>query len=127
MATMNANDRQPSAPGSSIQLAQERTILANERTYSGWIRTALACEGVGLGFKAILHDARPDWLPRLVAAAFILTGIMLILFAHQRAQHILHKLEGSDTPILPPARLGFITAALVASSCGVGVVIWILH
>lgn len=118
----DATSAQPIEP--SYQLAGERTILANERTYSGWIRTALACEGVGLGFRAVLHDAHPAWLPKLVAAGFILTGIVLILSAHRRASHILTKLQADQEQLLPTAHLGWVTTALVTASCGVGIVMW---
>ena len=110
----------------SGQLAEERTILANERTYSGWVRTALACEGVGLGFHVVLGNAHPAWLPKVAASAFILTGIFLILFAHRRAQHLLARLEDHGAPMLPPARLDWVTAVLVVASCGLGVVLWLL-
>lgn len=109
----------------SGQLAEERTILANERTYSGWVRTALACEGVGLGFHVVLGDAHPAWLPKVTASAFILTGIILILFAHRRSQHLLARLEQRGAPMLPPARLDWITTVLVVASCGLGVVLWL--
>lgn len=108
-------------------LAEERTLLANERTYSGWVRTALACEGVGLGFHAVMRNTQPAWLPEVAAGIFIVTGILLILFAHQRARHILLRLEEHGTPMLPPARLGWLTAALVFASVGLAVVLWFVR
>ncbi len=122
-----SDDRATTAETMRDPLAEERTILANERTYSGWVRTALACEGVGLGFHAVMRNSQPAWLPEVAAGLFILTGILLILFAHRRAQHILARLENYGTPLLPPARLGWITTALVIASIGLAVVLSIVR
>src|SRR5687767_1548938 len=37
----------PEAEPSRTDLAEDRTILANERTFAGWMRTALACVAIG--------------------------------------------------------------------------------
>ncbi len=49
---------------SRTDLAEDRTILANERTFAGWMRTALACVAIGVGFHALF----PKLEPAVVAA-----------------------------------------------------------
>ena len=66
-------------------LAEDRTILANERTYAGWMRTAFAAIGVGLGFRALFMEMQPPWLPRAIATLFLLIGIALFIAAERRA------------------------------------------
>ncbi len=61
-----SDDRATTAETMRDPLAEERTILANERTYSGWVRTALACEGVGLGFHAVMRNSQPAWMPMAI-------------------------------------------------------------
>ena len=66
-------------------LAEDRTILANERTYAGWMRTAFAAIGVGLGFRALFDEMHPPWLPRAIATLFMLIGIALFAAAGRGA------------------------------------------
>ena len=55
-------------------LAGDRTTLAVERTYAAWVRTALAALASGVGARALMKDALPDWTGKL-------SGTVLILFA----------------------------------------------
>lgn len=84
-------------------LAEDRTIMAMERTYAGWIRTAFAAIGIGLGFRAVFGDFEPPWLARAIATVFILAGAWLALAAARRADKTLarlhaHELEGTSPP-----------------------------
>lgn len=84
-------------------LAEDRTIMAMERTYAGWIRTAFAAIGIGLGFRAVFGDFEPPWLARAIATVFILAGGWLALAASRRACNTLdklhaHELEGTSPP-----------------------------
>ena len=36
--------------------AEDRTVLANERTFAGWMRTGMACIALALGLKAVFKD-----------------------------------------------------------------------
>jgi putative membrane protein len=57
-----------------VQLAADRTLLASERTYAAWVRTALASLASGVGARALLENHVPLILAKL-------TGSVLILFA----------------------------------------------
>lgn len=63
----------PSAARSS-QLAGNRTVLAAERSYSAWLRTALAAMAFGVGTRLLLDDFLTAW----IAAA---TGSLLVVFS----------------------------------------------
>ena len=58
-------------------LAEDRTVLANERTFAGWMRTGLAAVGIGLGFNALFGKMAPEWLPKLIATGFIISGVII--------------------------------------------------
>ena len=58
----------------STELAATRTLLAAERTYAAWVRTAVTSMAAGVGAKALLSGVVPAWL-----AGF--TGSVLILFS----------------------------------------------
>ena len=48
-------------------LAEDRNIMAMERTFAGWMRTAFAAIGIGLGFKAVFGAFDPPWLAKAIA------------------------------------------------------------
>jgi putative membrane protein len=105
-------------------LAEDRTVLANERTYAGWMRTGLACVGVGLGFRALLRAFEPAWVAKLVATAFIAAGAAIIWLAWRRASQVLARLENHSVPALPMARMGWLSGTMIAASMALAAVLW---
>ena len=55
-------------------VGRDRTLLAAERTYAAWVRTALAALAAGIGARALVKDILPAWVGKL-------TGTVLIVFA----------------------------------------------
>ena len=107
--------------------AEDRTVQATERTFAGWLRTAFAAIGVGLGFHVIFGQLEPPWLARAIATLFILAGAWLAVSAERRACDSLAKLEPHRIvgPPLPKFRwLGW-AAALGALLLIAG--LWILN
>jgi putative membrane protein len=105
-------------------LAEDRTVLANERTYAGWMRTGLACVGVGLGFRALLRSFEPAWVAKLVATAFILAGAVIIWFAWRHASQVLARLENHSVPAMPMARMGWLSGTMIAAALALAGVLW---
>src|SRR4051794_41356715 len=62
-------------------LAADRTLLAAERTYAAWVRTALAALASGVGGRALLEKAVPDWLGRVTASLLILFAAFCLVAA----------------------------------------------
>ncbi len=84
-------------------LAEDRNIMAMERTFAGWIRTSFAAIGIGLAFRAVFGDFQPPWLAKAIATLFVLAGALLALSAQKRARHTLsrlhaHRLEAVSAP-----------------------------
>ena len=84
-------------------LAEDRNIMAMERTFAGWMRTAFAAIGIGLGFRAVFGELDPPWLGKAIATAFIVGGGWLAITAERRACATLarldpHKFEAISTP-----------------------------
>ena len=99
-------------------LAEDRNIMAMERTFAGWIRTAFAAIGIGIAFHALFGELEPPWLARAVATVFILAGAMLAIDAQRRACRTLerlhpHVLESPSTPRFRLLAYGVATGALV--------------
>ena len=62
-----------------VQLAADRTLLASERTYAAWVRTALAALVSGVGARALLDKIVPIWLAKITASVLIIfAGFCLI-------------------------------------------------
>jgi putative membrane protein len=74
-------------------LAEDRTILANERTFGSWMRTSLACVAIGVGFKGLFPTMEPAWVPRAIATGFLLLAVLVIHSAQRRAAAVLASLE----------------------------------
>lgn len=85
------------------RFAEDRNIMAMERTFAGWIRTALAAIGIGIAFHALFGELEPPWLAKAIATIFILAGAGLAFTAQRRACHTLerlhpHSLERASSP-----------------------------
>ncbi|MBA4765516.1 MAG: DUF202 domain-containing protein [Erythrobacter sp.] len=84
-------------------LAEDRNIMAMERTFAGWMRTAFAAIGIGLAFKAVFGEFDPPWLAKAIATIFILAGGWLAINAQRRTYHTLKKLDSHKLdPIKQP-------------------------
>ena len=105
-------------------LAEDRTLLANERTYAGWMRTAFAAIGVGLGFRALFNEMQPPWLPRAIATLFMLIGIALFVAAERRAAWVVQHLRVHAVETVRVRNMRIVTAAMVVATLALIVAIW---
>ncbi|MCB2067312.1 MAG: DUF202 domain-containing protein [Erythrobacter sp.] len=115
-----AQDDPPADPDKPTQwaefrtdLAEDRTIMATERTYAGWLRTAFAAIGIGLGFRAVFGDFDPPWLARAIATMFILAGAWLALAAAHRASATLAKMQAHELKGTSPPNFRLLSWAVV--------------
>ncbi|MEA2999251.1 MAG: putative rane protein [Sphingomonadales bacterium] len=86
-------------------LAADRTLLAAERTYAAWVRTALAALASGVGGRALLAKAVPDWLGRATASVLILFAAFCLVAAVWRQ---LQRGVPPPHPDLKPVPHGFL-------------------
>ena len=79
-----ADDREELAV-ERTHFAEDRTVQATERTFAGWLRTAFAAIGVGLGFHVIFGELDGSVSDRAqrVAGVFARAGV-----AHHLSRHI---------------------------------------
>jgi putative membrane protein len=108
------------------ELAEDRTVLANERTFAGWMRTSLACIAIGVGFHALFGKVEPAWLPRLIASAFLVLAMLVIILAERRAAAVIERLESHVVTTARRMNLRLFTA-IVSLGAGVfALAIWLL-
>jgi len=106
------NEQLVKAEIASTQLAEDRIVLANEQTYTAWVRTGLAALATGVGFERFLSGAMPDWTIRAMAIILILFSACAFFLAIWHYTHLGLRLQNADIKILPIRILVALTAAL---------------
>jgi putative membrane protein len=112
---------------SRTDLAEDRTILANERTFAGWMRTALACVAIGVGFHALFLKMEPSWVPRAIATGFLLLAIAVIFSAQRRAAAVMERLSAHVVESARRMNLRLFAAAVSLGSLALIAAIWLLE
>lgn len=103
-------------PKTDMILAEERTLLAAERTFSAWIRTALAAMAGGLAiirliaFKTESHRV----MAHLTGQMLIFWGCVLIVLASIDYKNIHNKLNLAKNYNRSQIRYFFIVLPLLA-------------
>lgn len=124
------DDIETQAPESArfrTDLAEDRTILASERTFASWLRTGLAAIGIALGFHALFGRIQPVWLPRAVATAFLAIAIMIFLAAERRASTIRARLHAHEVETIRITRIRLITIVAVLATSALAAGLWLFR
>lgn len=106
--------------------AEDRTLLANERTFSSWMGTGLACIGVAIGLHAVFRKLSPEWPAKLVATVFLLTAITIFWAAARQAYKTYNRLNDTDAEMQSPKSFRRLAGLMTLGTVGVGVVLWAL-
>ena len=114
------SDDQPSRN----DFAEDRTILANERTYASWMRTSLATIAIGIAFERLYGSLQPLWLPRLIATSFLLLAVLIIVLAERRASSVLRNLNPHEIERAKPLYLRLFTTLIALAAIMLAVAIW---
>jgi len=109
------------------ELAEDRTVLANERTFAGWLRTGFAAVGIGLGFHVLFQAMQPQWAPKSIATAFLLSGIYVMVVAERRACRVLARFDEHKVSEMGPINLKIVTWVSVAATLALIAAIWLLR
>ena len=112
---------------SRTDLAEDRTILANERTFAGWMRTSLASVAIGVGFHALFPSLEPPWVPRAIATGFLLLAIAVIVLAERRAAAVMDRLSAHVVITAKAMNLGVFAAAISLGATALIATIWLYN
>jgi len=108
--------------GITDELAKERNRAAAERTLMAWIRTSLSLISFGFGLDKIVAAIRSgasgtaahaQLSVRLVAVAFVLTGILALVAATLQHRRVILRLRRSDYTYLEEPSIALATAVLL--------------
>jgi putative membrane protein len=117
----------PELARARTNLSEDRTVLANERTFASWMRTGFGGIGIGLGFHALFGHIEPLWVPRAIATAFLLIAIIVFVTADRRACAVARRLHTHQVETIRIAVVRLITVVTVASTLVLIAAIWLLH
>ena len=106
--------------------AEDRTVLANERTFASWLRTGFGGIAIGLGFHALFGHIQPLWLPRAIATAFLVVAIIVFLAAERRACTVIRRLHTHQVETVKIGVVRLITIVTVAATVALIAAIWLL-
>jgi len=106
--------------------ALDRTVLANERTYTAWIRTGLASLAAGVAIEKFMVDALPDWTIRSIAIILIIYSVIAFIIAAWRYSHLGLKLVHIDVKSIPTVVMTGASVLLICCSLLALVGIWLL-
>ena len=121
-----AQDDGPSPARDRTDLAEDRTLLAHERSYAGWVRTGLASLGIGLGLNVLFRSLEPTWVAKAIATGFFMIGVFIFISAQRRARRALSRLEPHWISELSAIRIRPLTAILVGATGLLTAAIWLL-
>lgn len=108
-------------------LAEDRTVQATERTFAGWMRTAFAAIGVGIGFHAVFGDFDPPWLARAIATLFIILGITIAFTAARRTSRTFARLSTHDIERPRGPALRWMSWAIIVGALALIAGLWLLN
>jgi putative membrane protein len=115
-----------SAARMRTDFAEDRTVLANERTFGSWVRTGFGAVAIGLGFHALFGRIEPLWLPRAIATAFLAIAIIIFLAADRRACIVIRRLHTHQVETVKIGIVRLITVVTVAATLALIAAIWLL-
>ncbi len=107
-------------------MAEDRTVLAHERSFAGWLRTGMAGVGIGLAFNALFRSLDPTWVPKLIATSFLALSIFIFLSAQQRACRALARMESHRVAELRPIGIRLIAWLLSLATTALIAALWLL-
>lgn len=116
------NDNHPTRE----ELAEDRTILANERTFGSWMRTSLGCIAIGVGFRGLFASMEPAWVPKAIATAFLLLAVLVILLAERRAATVLERLSAHTVVTAKVMNLRLFAGLVSLGATALAAAIWLL-
>jgi putative membrane protein len=96
--------------------AEDRTLLANERTYAAWIRTGLTALAAGIGFEKFIPGTIPGWSVRVIAVILILFGAACFGLALWRYRHLGNRFAHLKPIMISLPLIATLTFLLIAAS-----------
>ncbi|SEW19312.1 putative membrane protein [Cognatiyoonia koreensis] len=106
--------------------AEDRTVLANERTFAGWMRTGMACIALALGLRALFGDTSYPLIAKGVSLVFVLAAIMIFWAAATKARRTQQRMDSHDVAEQSDKQMYILASILTVGALAVGVLLVML-
>ncbi len=97
-------------------LAMQRNVMANERTFSAWLRTGLALTVAAVALPRIIHFVRWSWALKLIGLVFIVVAMVIFYVAYWRYEVESKRLIWEGMAMTPPWLLKILTIGLMVTA-----------
>ncbi|ART78870.1 YidH family protein [Oceanisphaera avium] len=108
------------------QWAEDRTMLANERTFAGWMRTGMAAIALALGLKAVFKDTEHLLVAKAAAEMFVLVAILIFWSAVAKSRKAQHRMKCHDIAAQSHRRMRQLASVLTVAALFTGAILWLL-
>lgn len=106
--------------------AEDRTVLANERTFAGWMRTGMACVALALGLKAVFKDSNHTLIAKGTAEIFILAAILIFWAAVIKCRRAKKRMNNHDVEGQSQNGMLVLAVILTFGALATGAILWLL-
>lgn len=106
--------------------AEDRTVLANERTFAGWMRTGMACVALALGLKAVFNDTDYPLIAKAVPEIFIIVAVLIFWASAVKSRETQKRMADHDVEAQPHKRMTLLAGILTVGAVMTGVILWLL-
>lgn len=106
--------------------AEDRTMLANERTFSGWMRTGMAAVALALGLKAVFKDTEHTLIAKGAAEIFILVAVLIFWSAVTQSRKAQLRMDSHDVAAQSHRRMVLLASILTVAAVLTGIILWLL-
>ncbi|WP_153556283.1 YidH family protein [Roseimaritima sediminicola] len=96
--------------------ANDRTLMAEERTFSAWVRTGLTSMATGLGIVKLLPQAEASWAMKALGVVLIAVGGLAFAFGFAGYRRGRKHWSGAHGRAVPLWMLSVFSVLLIAAT-----------
>jgi putative membrane protein len=108
-------------PQSSDDLALQRTVMASERTFMAWTRTAISMISFGFAIPKILqyteeaqHKFLQETMPKIIGVILIFLGVFVLLISAFQHGRLVRNMRRDHMHLkFSSSRLSFVVAVVL--------------
>jgi len=110
----------------SNELSEDRTTMANERTFSSWTGAGMGAIGLALAFKAVFGPFDPDWVAKAISTIPLMAAVFLFISAQKKACATLDWLTERKVEATGKRSYKIVSGLLCLTSVGAAFILWSL-
>ncbi len=107
-------------------MSEDRTIMANERTFSSWSGAGMGAIGLALAFMAVFGAFEPVWIAKLISTIPLCAAIFLFWSAQKKACATLDRLTERKVEATGKRSYHVISSLLSLTAVGAAFILWMI-